>query len=90
VPPYVLTDVYGCLRVPETLDYIRLKPTSDEPTANLPEDMAASAEAYLAVRDGWAGFFYHPYLDPKYLREAIVRIKALGYNFVPITSVVRP
>ena len=90
VPPYVLTDVYGCLRVPDTLGYIRLNPTHDEPTVNSPEDMAGSAEAYLAVRDGWAGFYYHPYLDPNYLRDAIVKIKALGYRFVPVTSVSRP
>jgi uncharacterized protein YdaL len=90
VPPYILTDVYGCLRIPETLDYMRLSPTTDEPTANTPSNMADAAEAYLAVRDGWASFFYHLYLDPKYLREAIVKIKTLGYEFVPITPVLRP
>jgi len=63
---------------------------ADEPVANTPANMADSAEAYLAVRDGWASFFYHLYLDPKYLREAIVKIKALGYTFVPITPVLRP
>jgi uncharacterized protein YdaL len=90
MPPYILTDVYGCLHIPETLDYMRLSPTADEPTANTPADMADSAEAYLGVRDGWASFFYHLYLDPQYLREAILKIKALGYNFVPITPVLRP
>jgi uncharacterized protein YdaL len=88
--PYILRDVYGCLRIPETLDYMRMSPTADEPTANTPANMADSAQAYLSVRDGWASFFYHLYLDPKYLREAIVKIKALGYKFVPITPVLRP
>ncbi|HYK90434.1 MAG TPA: DUF2334 domain-containing protein [Acidobacteriota bacterium] len=85
--PYVLTDIYGCLRVPETLGYIHQNPGAGEPTANMPEDIARSAAAYMGVRDGWAGFFYHWYLDPDYLREAVLKIKALGYEFVPPTSV---
>jgi uncharacterized protein YdaL len=90
VPPYVLTDIYGCFRIPETLGYLRLNPTPEEPYVNTPEDMANAANAYLAVRDGWAAFYYHPEdLDREYLYDAIVKIKALGYKFVPITSVSR-
>lgn len=35
-------------------------------------------------RDGWTGFYFHAYLDPGYLAQAVQGIKSLGYQFVAI------
>lgn len=45
-------------------------------------DLIASAKANLAVRDGFASFFYHPYYPVQPLKDTIDGIKALGYTFV--------
>ncbi len=90
--PYPVTDVHGSRVVPENLgneepDEFNLNPPRS------PEDIIASAQANLMVRDGFASFFWHPYLvgDPRvgtaHLRQIVQGIKALGYGFVTSTSV---
>jgi hypothetical protein len=44
--------------------------------------LVANAKANLAVRDGVASFFYHPYLGTTYLRQTVEGIQSLGYTFV--------
>jgi uncharacterized protein YdaL len=41
----------------------------------------------LVVRDGFASFFYHPYLGTPTLAEVVDGLTQLGYTFVPAPSV---
>lgn len=83
--PFVYRDTYGLKRIPETIGY--LDPMGDDnpqgiPT--LPTDLVKRAKALKVVRDGWAGFYFHSYLDPAYLAETVNGIRNLGFQFVPI------
>lgn len=81
--PYILNkDVFGVKRIPETLGY--LEPQTDPPT--LPADMLTRANANWVVRDGWAAFYYHPFLNVSYLRNTVRLLKNRGYTFVKITE----
>ncbi|MER7753779.1 polysaccharide deacetylase family protein [Kitasatospora sp. NPDC097643] len=79
--PYSVKDVYGTTVLPENIGNYEPLPSNNHP-ARLPADLIASARANLAVRDGVASFFYHPYYDVAPLRQTIDGIKALGYTFV--------
>ncbi|MCC2279311.1 polysaccharide deacetylase family protein [Streptomyces sp. ET3-23] len=79
--PYAVKDVYGTTVLPENLGNYEPVPYNNHP-ARLPADLIAAAKANLAVRDGVASFFYHPYYDVTPLQQTIDGIKALGYTFV--------
>ncbi|MFC3576291.1 polysaccharide deacetylase family protein [Streptomyces yaanensis] len=79
--PYVVKDVYGTKVLPENIGNYEPEAYNNHP-ARLPADLIASAKANLAVRDGFAGFFYHPYYALQPLKDTIDGIKALGYTFV--------
>ncbi|MFI1795900.1 DUF2334 domain-containing protein [Streptomyces sp. NPDC020379] len=83
--PYWVKDVYGTTVLPENIGNYEPLPYNNHP-ARLPADLIASAKANLAVRDGVASFFYHPYyaLDP--LKQTVDGIRALGYTFVGPTE----
>ena len=38
------------------------------------------------VRDGFASFFFHPYLDISYLQQTVDGLQAAGYTFVSPAS----
>lgn len=79
--PYVIqADAYGYRVLPENLGYIDPAPFPGY-RALLPADIIRSASKARVVRDGFASFYYHPYLGPSYLQETIQGIKALGYVF---------
>lgn len=83
--PFIYRDTYGLKRIPETIGY--LDPAGDdslEGTPILPEDLVKRAKALKVVRDGWAGFYFHCYLNPAYLAETVNGIKSLGYEFVAV------
>lgn len=86
-PPYVLRDLYGCLRIPENLGFLKFESDGEDDPIQKPIDLMHKAQANLTVRDGWASFFYHCDIDLHALKESILRIKSLGYHFVPITTV---
>mgnify|MGYP000929376035 FL=1 len=44
-------------------------------------DVLAKASRCLAVRDGWAGAYYHWFLDVDGLREVVTGLKNLGFVF---------
>ena len=46
----------------------------------------AAAQKNLVVRDGFASFFFHPYLDISYLQQTVAGLKAVGYSFVSPSS----
>jgi uncharacterized protein YdaL len=79
--PYVVKDLYGTKVLPENIGNIEPEAYNHHP-ARLPADLVASARANLVVRDGFASFFYHPYLGMAYLRQTVTGIQALGYTFV--------
>ncbi|MGW3093766.1 DUF2334 domain-containing protein [Streptomyces sp. NPDC001102] len=79
--PYVVKDVYGTKVLPENIGNYEPEAFNNHP-ARLPADLVASAKANLAVRDGFASFFYHPYYPLQPLKDTVDGIKALGYTFV--------
>lgn len=83
--PFVYRDTYGLKRIPETIGYI--DPAGEgnaEGIPTLPEDLVRRAKALKVVRDGWAGFYFHSYLNPAYLEDVVDGIKDLGYEFVTV------
>jgi uncharacterized protein YdaL len=85
--PYSVRDVYGTAIIPENIGNVEPEAFNNH-TARLPSDLLASADRNLAVRDGMASFFYHPYLGTDYLKQLVTGIKAQGYTFVTADSTV--
>ncbi|MFL5337419.1 MAG: DUF2334 domain-containing protein, partial [Geminicoccaceae bacterium] len=83
--PYPVTDVYGSKVLPENLGNVELQEFNNHPP-RFPADIVASAKQNLVVRDGFASFFYHPYLGTSYLQQIVPQIKSLGYTFVAAGS----
>jgi uncharacterized protein YdaL len=79
--PYVVRDVYGTCVVPENLGFVSLDAANNN-IDRLPEDIVADAERLLAVRDGVASFFFHPFLPVEHLEDVVDGIVGLGYEFV--------
>ena len=83
--PYVVHDVYGFKVLPENCGDISPQPWFNYP-ATLPADIINCAQKNLAVRDGFASFFFHPYLDISYLQQTVQGLQAAGYAFVSPSS----
>jgi uncharacterized protein YdaL len=85
--PYPVTDVYGGKVLPENLGNYEPEAYNNHPP-RFPADIIRAARYNLAVRDGFASFFYHPYFPVAPLQETVQGIKALGYTFVDPASVI--
>jgi uncharacterized protein YdaL len=83
--PYVVHDFYGSKVLPENLGSIA-PATWHTYKARLPQDLIRAARANLVVRDGFASFYFHPFLDLKYLKRTVQGIEAAGYKFVSPAS----
>lgn len=83
--PFVVRDVYGNKVLPENLGAITPERWRGN-ASRVPRDVVRGARANLVVRDGFASFFFHPFLDRGLLEEAISGIRALGYRFVSPAS----
>ena len=80
--PYVIyKDLYGQKIYPENLGYIPLDP-NPKAIKKAVDDIIKGAEANLYVRDGFASFFFHSFLDIKILEELVDKIENLGYTFI--------
>jgi len=79
--PYVVHDVYGTTVLPENVGNYEPVPLNNNPV-RLPADMINTAKLNLAVRDGFASFFYHPSYGVAPLRQTVNGIRAAGYTFV--------
>ena len=82
--PYIIyKDIYGQKIYPENLGYIPLDPN---PAAikKAVDKILNGAEANLYVRDGFASFFFHSFLDIEILKELIDEIENLGYTFLNV------
>jgi len=83
--PYTVQDAYGTTVLPENLgDYEPAVLNNN--SARTAADLIAEAKRNLAVRDGYASFFYSPAYGVGPLEQIINGIKALGYAFVPTGS----
>lgn len=86
--PYEVTDARGHRVIPENIGNISPEAYNQhEPV--LADDLIERAQANLAVRDGFASFFFHPYLDPAMLAQVVDGIGGLGYTFVSPAMVLR-
>ena len=83
--PYTVNDVYGTKVIPENIGNIEVESFNHHPVT-LPAELIRRAELNLAVRDGFASFFYHPTPGLDLLRQTVEGIKGLGYTFVAPTS----
>jgi uncharacterized protein YdaL len=95
--PYPVTDVYGSKVLPENLGNYEPQAFNNHPP-RLPAQIVDAAQRNLVVRDGFASFFYHPYLAdacpvPKGstpciddLKTIVEGIQGLGYTFVAPSS----
>jgi len=79
--PYVVNDVYGSRVLPENLGDYEPVPLNNNP-ARLPADIVSEAQANLAIRDGFASFFYDPSYGTGPLDQTLTGIQNLGYTFV--------
>jgi uncharacterized protein YdaL len=79
--PYAVRDVYGQRVLPENLGNVEPEPFHQFPT-RFPADIVRDAQRNLVVRDGVAGFYFHPFWDIAYLKQTVEGIQALGYTFV--------
>jgi len=91
--PYVIyNDYYGQYVIPENLGNIEHKVICSYCTDYLPSDLILNAKYALTVRDGYASFFFHPYLlEPEStnlgvngmqdFRDIITGITKLGYKW---------
>jgi uncharacterized protein YdaL len=83
--PYVVRDVYGSKVLPENLGSIAPNRWHSY-KSRLPEDLVRAARANLVVRDGFAAFYFHPFLKLDYLKRTVQGIEAAGYTFVDPAS----
>src|ERR1051326_6791769 len=84
--PYIIErDLYGQRIIPENLGYI---PLDDDPKVEekAVQDLLKGAEAQLAVRDGFASAFIHPFIDLKYIEAYVDGVLDLGYTFMDLKS----
>jgi len=72
--PYELHDLYGQLVIPENLGYVPI----DKPDA---QPVIDAAKLNLAVRDGYASFFFHTFIDVSYLKQIVKSLRDMGYEF---------
>jgi uncharacterized protein YdaL len=80
--PYIIQrDVYGQKVLPENLSNIKVESWKGLET-RLPEDIIRAAKKNLVIRDGWASFYFHPFINIEYLKQTVEGIKGLGYTFV--------
>ncbi len=65
--------------IPENLGYIPI----DDPRA---DPLVSYARKNLVIRDGFASFFFHPFVSIQVLKELVKRITDLGYSFEDIRN----
>lgn len=79
--PFVVKDIYGWRVVPENLgNYIPV--AYNQQSTQTPDQIVAGARALSVVRDGVAGFFFHPIFETAILERIVDDISGAGYTFV--------
>ena len=77
--PYPVRDIRGDVILPETLG--NWAPEGSIHGRSM-EAMLETARRNLVLRDNYASFFFHWYLDPARLTELTTSLQAMGYEFV--------
>lgn len=77
--PYPVRDIRGDIILPETLG--NWAPQGSVHGRSM-EAMLETARRNLVLRDSYASFFFHWYLDPARLTELTTSLQAMGYEFV--------
>tara|TARA_R110002072_G_scaffold229719_1_gene386937 strand:- start:288 stop:2045 length:1758 start_codon:yes stop_codon:yes gene_type:complete len=77
--PYPVRDIRGDVILPETLG--NWTPEGSVHGRSM-EAMLETARRNLVLRDSYASFFFHWYLDPARLTELTTSLQAMGYEFV--------
>jgi uncharacterized protein YdaL len=67
----------GAVVIPENLGYIDI----GQPD---PDRIIENAKNIEVVRDGIASFFFHPFVDIKYLKKIVTSFKDRGYTFISL------
>jgi hypothetical protein len=79
--PYeIQKDIYGEKVYPEDLGYMPLIYNKDSSELYV-KSIIANAKGLLNVRDGYASFFFHTFVNLDYLSEIADGISNLGYTF---------
>ncbi|MEW6511164.1 MAG: DUF2334 domain-containing protein [Bacteroidota bacterium] len=82
--PYMITrDLFGQRLISENLGYVPLDPdpaVGEAAVANI----IAGAKANLAVRDGFAACFFHPFVNLDLLKKLVDGVEALGYTYMDV------
>ena len=84
--PYPVRDLYGAFVLPENLGNIEPLPFNNHPP-RFASDILTTGQKNLVIRDGFASFYYHPYLGTADLITVLDGLKAQGWTFVAATSV---
>jgi len=80
--PYVVTDVYGTKVIPENMGNYEPEAYNQHPAVLIPE-LVQRARTSLVVRDGFASYFYHPFLGVEPLKQLVEGVNAIGrYTWV--------
>jgi uncharacterized protein YdaL len=84
--PYIINkDLYGQKIYPENLGYVPLDSSEAKMEASV-DQLIEFAKANLAVRDGFAAAFFHPFLPLDLLQRLVEGIKAQGYTFIDLKN----
>ncbi len=82
--PYVIErDRFGQKLIPETIGYVYETPEAAGTSQQIP-----SAGALTVVRDGVDSAFFHPFLELDLLKRLTASMRADGYKFVSLESLV--
>ena len=71
--------------LPENLGSIEPEPFFQFPM-RFPEDSLGDAQRVRVVRDGFASFYFHPFLDIGYLQQTVEGLQGAGWTFVSPAS----
>jgi uncharacterized protein YdaL len=81
--PYIIRkDIHGQKIYPENLGYVQFDPSDPEVSRRQVGFMLGHAAVNLAVRDGFASFFFHSFVPHENLRRLVRGIRSLGYRFM--------
>lgn len=83
-------DVYGQKIIPEYLGFIPFVTNEDgediEAERKGQQHLVEVASNLRCLRDATGGFFFHPFVNNSLLKETIISLKTLGYEFLDVRS----
>lgn len=80
--PYDVVDIYGTRVIPENMGNYEPEPYNQHPAVPISE-LVNRARTSLVVRDGFASYFYHPFLGVGPLKQLVDGVNRIGrYTWV--------